>query len=118
MRARVLIIDDDTVFRSLAARMVRAAGLLVVGEAGDVAEGTAAADELRPDAAIVDVGLPDGDGLALAGVLAALPWSPRVLVVSSDAENAFLARRGPNALPFVAKANLPDVRLDELLAGG
>lgn len=113
----MLIVDDDDSFRSLAARMVRAHGLTVVGEAGDVAEGAAAARRLRPDAALVDVGLPDGDGIALAGELAGLPWSPQVVVISSDGEFARAARPGPNGtqLPFVAKEDLPSSPLRELL---
>ena len=80
----VLIVDDDVEFRGLAARVLAAMGLQVVGEAGTYADGAAAAAELRPDAALVDVGLPDGDGIALAAHLVALPWRPRVVVASSD----------------------------------
>ena len=66
MPATVLIVDDDATFRALAARMLNAEGLTVVGEAADVGQGLAAAQALRPDAALVDVRLPDGDGIALA----------------------------------------------------
>jgi DNA-binding NarL/FixJ family response regulator len=119
MPASVLIVDDDARFRSLAARMLKAEGLTVVGEAGDVGEGRAAAHALRPDAALVDVKLPDGDGIALAGELAGLPWSPRVLVVSSEVGVANADRPGPNGtqLPFVAKEDLPSARLHDLLGG-
>ena len=72
----VLVVDDDAIFRALARRMLGDCGLAVVGEAETVAAGMAAASELRPDAALVDVGLPDGDGIALARELAALPWRP------------------------------------------
>ena len=41
-------------------------GMEVVAEAGTVASAVTAAAELRPDAALVDVGLPDGDGVTLA----------------------------------------------------
>src|SRR5829696_7941952 len=77
MAGSVLIVDDDQVFRGLARRMVVAAGLAVVAEASTVAEALAAAGRTRPDAALVDVGLPDGDGVALARELSALPWRPR-----------------------------------------
>ena len=84
MATKVLIVDDDVEFRGLAASILSAMGLQVVGEAGSYAEGVAAAAELRPDVALVDVGLPDGDGIALAAYLVALPWHPRVVVASSD----------------------------------
>ena len=119
MPATVLIVDDDPSFRSLAARMLQAHGLTVVGEAEDVSQGRAVALRLRPQAALVDVRLPDGDGIALAGELAGLPWSPRVLVVSTDAGVARAKRPGPNGtqLPFVAKDQLARAPLRELLSG-
>ena len=115
MHATVLIVDDDERFRSLAARLLEAHGLAVAGQAGAAGAGLAAARELRPDAALVDVGLPDGDGLALAAELAGLPWAPRVVVISSNAENAHAARH--SRLPFLAKEDLPTAALRELLGG-
>jgi DNA-binding NarL/FixJ family response regulator len=117
MPVTVLIVDDDVSFRSLAARMVRAHGLTVAGEAGEAGEGAAAARRLRPDAALVDIRLPDGNGIALAAELAALPWSPRVVLISSDTRFARATRPGPNGtqLPFVAKEDLASSPLRELL---
>jgi len=63
----VLLVDDDAVFRGLARHM------LVVADAGD----------LHPEAALVDVMLAGGDGVALAHELAELPWRPRVLLTST-----------------------------------
>jgi DNA-binding NarL/FixJ family response regulator len=83
-----------------------------------VASATAAALELRPDAALVDVGLPDGDGIALAGTLSALPWRPRVVLTSTDADAASpddVLRSGAGS--FVPKADLPTAPLLQLLAG-
>jgi DNA-binding NarL/FixJ family response regulator len=119
MSGAVLVVDDDPVFRDLARRIITACGLIVVGEACTVAAAIRAADTLRPDAALVDVGLPDGDGIALAERLAALPWRPRVLLTSSDPDAATpedVARVG--ARGFVAKDELPNVPLVELLAPG
>jgi DNA-binding NarL/FixJ family response regulator len=82
-----------------------------------VAAATAAALELRPDAAPVDVGLPDGDGITLAGKLTALPWPLRVVLTSTDADAASpddLLRSG--AYDFVPKADLPNAPLLQLLS--
>ena len=117
MCASVLLVDDDPLFRQLARRMLIAAGLVVVAEAATVAAAIAAARELRPDSALVDVGLPDGDGISLAGVLAALPSPPRVILTSSDVDAAGpgdVSRCG--AAGFVPKADLPGVALERLLA--
>jgi DNA-binding NarL/FixJ family response regulator len=117
MCASVLLVDDDPAFRRLARRMLTAAGLSVVGEADTVAAAIAAARDLRPDSALVDIGLPDGDGITLAGALAALPWPPRVILTSSDADAAGpedVSRCGASG--FVPKVDLPGVALEQLLA--
>jgi CheY-like chemotaxis protein len=120
MGPSVLIVDDDPAFRGLAARMVIASGLTVAGEAGGAQEAIAAAAELRPDAFLVDFRLPDSDGIELAHALDALPWAPRVVLTSSDPDVATMCRRRANGheVPFVAKEDLPSVRLDQLLGGG
>jgi len=116
MAGSVLIVDDDQVFRGLARRMVVAAGLAVVAEASTVAEALAAAGRTRPDAALVDVGLPDGDGVALARELSALPWRPRVVLTSSDADAASPDDvRSSGADAFVPKDALPNAPLARLL---
>jgi DNA-binding NarL/FixJ family response regulator len=119
MPSTVLIVDDDAEFRGLAALVLAAMGLQVVGEAGTYSSATAAATELRPDSALVDVELPDGNGLALAAQLVALPWRPRVVVVSSDPEAASTATvQSFGGVGFMAKDDLPDRRLATMLTGG
>ena len=118
MAQRVLVVDDDPAFRGLAAQLLIAFGLTLAGEADSVATAVAAAGALRPDAVLVDVGLPDGDGIALAGLLAALPWRPRVVLTSTDADAATAAdvtRSGASA--FVPKEQLPNAALHRLLGG-
>jgi DNA-binding NarL/FixJ family response regulator len=108
MADSVLVVDDDPMFRALAARMLAAGGLEVVAEAESVAAALAAAHAHRPDAALVDVGLPDGDGVALAKELLALPWRPRVLLTSTDPDAARRADvRAMGADAFVPKDELP-----------
>lgn len=119
MSGAVLVVDDDPVFRSLARRMLVAEGLVVVGEAESVATAMAAAHALRPDAVLVDVGLPDGDGIELARVLTALPWHPRVVLTSTDPNAASRDDvRAAGAGAFVAKGDLPNTPLERLLARG
>lgn len=124
MAGSVLIVDDDPAFRTLARRIVADSGLEVVGEAETAAAAETAADSLRPDAVLVDVGLPDRDGIDLACDLYARPWSPRVVLVSSDPDVGTLARERCAAdglaetLPFVPKAELPNAPLHRLLGDG
>lgn len=119
MSGTILVVDDDPVFRDLARRTLVAEGLVVVGEAESVATALAAAHELRPDAVLVDVGLPDGDGVALARELTALPWRPRVVLTSTDPEAATPDDvRASGAGAFVPKDDLPGAPLVRLLASG
>lgn len=117
MSASVLLVDDDPAFRRLARGMLIAAGLTVVGEADTVGTAIVEARRLRPDCALVDVGLPDGDGITLAGELSALPWRPRIILTSTDADAAApedVLRCGAGG--FVPKTDLPTVALERLLA--
>jgi DNA-binding NarL/FixJ family response regulator len=112
----VLLVDDDPIFRGLARRVLVAGGLAVVGEADSIASALLLAHDLRPDAALVDVGLPDGDGVTLAEQLTALPWCPRVVLTSTDPEAASaedVLRSGAGA--FFAKEDLPNAQLAHLL---
>jgi DNA-binding NarL/FixJ family response regulator len=113
----VLLVDDDPAFRELARRVLSATDLVVIGEADSVASGLAAARDLRPDALLVDVGLPDGDGIDLARELAALPWRPRVVLTSIDPDAASADDvRESGANGFVPKDELPGAGLQLLLA--
>lgn len=119
MATTVLVVDDDPAFRELAVRVLAATRLEVIGEADSVSAARAAAAAFRPDAALVDVGLPDGDGIALARELAALPWRPRVVLTSVDPDAASdEAVRQAGARGFVHKAELPNAPLGRLLARG
>jgi DNA-binding NarL/FixJ family response regulator len=114
MPTTVLVIDDDPAFRALAVRMLAGMGLAVVGEAGTVEGATRAANTLRPQSVLVDVGLPDGDGVTLAS----LPWRPRVVLTSSDPDATTPANaRSVGAASFIAKDDLPGSRLVALLTG-
>jgi DNA-binding NarL/FixJ family response regulator len=114
----VLVVDDDPEFRKLARRLLVASGLTVVGEAGSVAEALDAAHRLRPSAFLLDVELPDGNGVTLARTLAELSWRPRMLLTSIDGEITTPDEaRAAGAQAFVNKADLPNLPLAELLGG-
>ena len=64
MSHRVLLVDDDLFLLENIARLLRAEGL-DVRTAGDGAEAKRAVEEFRPELAVLDVGLPDTDGMTL-----------------------------------------------------
>ena len=118
MPTTALVVDDDAAFRGTAARLLEAAGLVVVGEAGTAAAAVTEALRLRPDAILVDIELPDADGLVLAAWLRGLPWRPPVLLTSSDPDAVLPEEvRTSGARGFVPKHELPDAPLRRLLAG-
>jgi DNA-binding NarL/FixJ family response regulator len=118
MPPTVLVVDDDGDFRVLAVRMLVGMGLDVVGEADTLDSGFAAASRLRPECALIDVNLPDGNGVDLAERLVALPWRPRVVLTSSDPDaTSDAAVRRLGAVGFIAKDELPTGALGTMLAG-
>ena len=112
MARAVLIVDDDDAFGDLAARVVTGWGHLVVGRAASVEAALVEAKALRPEVVLVDIGLPDGDGFALAEQLVAMPWHMDVILISSDSDaaNTAAARRA-GAAEFVPKDELFSRRL-------
>jgi DNA-binding NarL/FixJ family response regulator len=115
----VLVVDDDWMFRELAGRLLTAVGLTVVGEAASVAAAREAVARLEPTAVLLDIELPDGDGITLARELAALPWRPRVVLTSINADiTTTNEAEAAGARAFVNKCDLTTAPLRELLAGG
>ncbi|WP_395963259.1 response regulator transcription factor [Brachybacterium sp. Z12] len=73
---RVILVDDENLIRSALATMLSLEDDLEVrGEAATVADGARLAQAEQPDVAVLDLQLPDGDGLELAARIATL--SPR-----------------------------------------
>jgi DNA-binding NarL/FixJ family response regulator len=113
----VLLVDDDPDFLALAIRVCEGMGFEVVGTAHDAASAIATAKETKPQAALIDIGLPDRDGIDLGTELAALPWSPRVVLTStdSDADSAVERSERAEALPFIPKEDVATEHLRRLL---
>lgn len=111
MQLTVLIVDDDPQFRRCARSLLAARGYWVVGEAESGSEGLALASRLEPDTVLLDVNLPDVDGLAIAARLSE-GGGPRVLLTSCDATAASdrVVRRC-GAAGFVAKEDLAELAL-------
>lgn len=92
---RVLLVDDhEVVRRGLRDLLTDEPDIDVVAEAGTVAEAVVRAAATRPDVALVDMRLPDGDGVALCRRLrsAGPDAGPRCLVLTAfDDELALVA---------------------------
>jgi DNA-binding NarL/FixJ family response regulator len=116
MLASILVVDDDVSVRGLIVRILRSWNHEVIGEAGSIAEALEYAAARRPGIALVDIGLPDGDGFFLTRQLRLQPWAIRVVLFSSDADpsnTAAAARAG--AIGFFPKDELLSPALQRLI---
>jgi len=88
---RVLLADDHRVVRAgLRAVLGTARDISVVGEAGNGKEAVAMAAELRPDVVVMDLAMPELDGIAATKEIIAANQDIKVLVLSMHAEQEHL----------------------------
>jgi DNA-binding NarL/FixJ family response regulator len=88
---RILLVDDHPVLRSgLEALLDLEEGMQVVGQASTGEEGVEKARLLRPDVVVMDLSMPGMDGLEATREIVARPTPPKVLVLTSQAEDDFL----------------------------
>jgi DNA-binding NarL/FixJ family response regulator len=107
MRLTVLIVDDHAAFRASARALLQAEGFDVIGEATDGAEAVQAVAALRPEIVLLDIQLPDLDGLTVAEQLAAAPDPPAVVLISSRDATAYGPRlQATPARGFIPKSGL------------
>ncbi|MFG3262190.1 MULTISPECIES: response regulator [Streptomyces] len=84
MSLRVLVVDDQGVVRAGFAAVIDAEeDMAVVGEAGAGDEAVRLAGELAPDVVVMDVRLPDLDGIAATRIITGRENAPRVLVLTA-----------------------------------
>ncbi|MBB4661291.1 response regulator [Conexibacter arvalis] len=119
---RVLLVDDDALVRSgLRMMLAGAERIEVVGEADDGRGVLAAVDRHRPDVVLMDIRMPQLDGIAATRLLRAQPASPEVLVLTTfDADELVLQALRAGAAGFLLKDTPPReiVRAIELVAAG
>jgi DNA-binding NarL/FixJ family response regulator len=112
----ILIVDDDARFRAQARDVLAADGFVVIGEAIDGASGLEAAQSLRPDFVLVDIGLPDIEGFEVARVLA-VDGPPPLIVLTSSRDARAYGRRLTNgdSLGFVPKERISGASIRALV---
>src|SRR5258705_8713134 len=91
----ILIIDDDPRFRMQARDLLEMDGFVVIGQAVDGASGLEAAQSLRPDFVLLDIGLPDLEGFEVAPALA-LNQPPPLGVLTSRPDAPAYGQRPSN----------------------
>jgi DNA-binding NarL/FixJ family response regulator len=115
MSLRVLVVDDQGIVRAGFAAVIDAEDdMTVVGEAADGATAVVLAAELAPDVVVMDVRMPELDGIAATRIITGKENAPRVLVLTTFDLDAYVfdaLRAGASG--FLLK----DVHASELLAG-
>ncbi|MCW2623650.1 response regulator transcription factor [Mycobacterium sp.] len=101
----VLLVDDHPVVREGLRGMIDAEqDLTVVGEAGSGAEAIALAESLRPDVILMDLRMPDVDGVtATERILAALPRTRIVVVTTYESDTDILRAVEAGAAGYLLK---------------
>ena len=79
---RVLVVDDQELVRGGFRLILEAAGIVVVGEAGDGAEAVRLAAELQPDVVLMDIRMPGLDGIEATRILRR-GGGPRVVILTT-----------------------------------
>jgi DNA-binding NarL/FixJ family response regulator len=109
MSVRVLLVDDDPLVRSGLRLMLEGADTVeVVGEADDGRGVLAAVDRHRPDVVLMDIRMPQLDGIAATQLLRTQPSPPAVIVLTTfDADEYVLRALRAGAAGFLLKDTPP-----------
>lgn len=87
---RLLIADDHALFRDSLRRLLTARGVEVVGEARNGREVVDLAQKLRPDVVLMDLTMPEMDGLSATKLISANLPDVKVVVLTASTEDADL----------------------------
>jgi DNA-binding NarL/FixJ family response regulator len=109
MTERILIVDDHPLTRDALAGLLAQNGFDVVGLAGSGEEAITKAGELKPDLVLLDLSMPEMDGLtALPRVLAAAPDAEVVVLTASEDEHNLLGAIRGGAAGYLLKSEPPE----------
>ncbi|TDD43007.1 response regulator transcription factor [Nonomuraea terrae] len=115
---RVVIVDDDPMVRT-GLRLILGGepDLDLAGEAGDGRQAVAVIRDLRPDVVLMDLRMPEQDGLVTTELLLSRPAPPRVLVLTTfDADDMVLRALRAGAHGFLLKDTPPAKMIEAVRA--
>jgi two-component system response regulator NreC len=118
MTTRLLLVDDHAVVRSgLRMLLGSESDVDIVGEAGTAAEALQAADQLKPDVILMDIGLPDMSGIeATREIKRKFPKVAIVALTIHEDEEYFFKMLEAGASGYVPKRAAPDELLTAIRA--
>lgn len=102
MSTTILIVDDDLHVRRFLRTVISGHGHTVV-EAGSIVEAMDAIERLQPNVVLLDLGLPDGDGLSVLRQLHAETRPPIIVLSARDQEGDKVAALDAGAEDYLTK---------------
>ncbi|MDB5078575.1 MAG: Response regulator [Chloroflexi bacterium] len=110
-QTRVVIADDESIIRMDLKEMLSGLGYQVVGEAGDGRQAINLARELKPDLVIMDIKMPEMDGIQAARVLTEEKIAPVLLLTAYSQQELVSGAREAGVVGYIVKP----FRQDELM---
>jgi response regulator NasT len=102
-QARIVLAEDESIPRMDLKEMLTSLGYLVVGEAGDGVSAVNLARELRPDLVIMDIKMPEMDGIQAAQILTEEKIAP-VLLLTAYSDKPLIERaKEAGVMAYVTK---------------
>ncbi len=102
-QTRVVIADDESIIRMDLREMLTNLGYLVVGETGDGISAVNLARELRPDLVIMDIKMPDLDGIQAAKILTEERIAPVLLLTAFSQQELIDGAKEAGVVGYIVK---------------
>ncbi len=102
-RTRVIIADDESIIRMDLREMLTNLGYLVIGEVGDGRSAVNLARELRPDVVVMDIKMPDMDGIDAAKILTEERISPVLLLTAYSQQELIERAKDAGVVGYIVK---------------
>jgi DNA-binding NarL/FixJ family response regulator len=119
---RVLIVDDDALVRGALTMMLASSDQVqVVGQAEDGSQVVAAVRQHRPDVVLMDIRMPQMDGLTATELLCGRPSPPKIIILTTfDVDDHVLRAVRAGASGYLLKDTPPQelIRAIQLVAAG
>jgi two-component system, response regulator PdtaR len=102
-QTRVVIADDESIIRMDLREMLTSLGYLVVGETGDGVSAVNLARELKPDLVIMDIKMPDLDGIQAAKILTEERIAPVLLLTAFSQQELVEGAKEAGVVGYIVK---------------
>ncbi|MBC8140809.1 MAG: response regulator [Armatimonadetes bacterium] len=100
---RLLIADDEPIIRLDLRRTLENMGHIVIGEAGDGAQAVEQSRELKPDLAILDIKMPNMDGIDAAKIISTEAIAPVLLLTAYSQKDLVDRARDAGVFAYLVK---------------